>query len=101
MLPIMQKYPIILVNVAISLIITGSLMLMTDGTSRHGYEDAVLFAFMCAFAISLQLLINLCIAIYFFVKKDNEKGKTFLLSMAILVLLALVPAYLIGFWDWD
>ena len=97
----MQKYSIILINVAISLIITGFLMLMSDGTGRHGYEDAVLFALMCAFAISLQLLINLSIAIYFFIKKDNAKGKIFLLSMAILLLLALVPAHLIGLWDWD
>lgn len=99
MFPIMQKYSIIFINVAISLLITGTLMLMTDGTSRHGYEDAIIFAFLCAATLSLQLLVNLGIAIYFFVKKDKEKANLFFISMAILVFLALVPVYLIGFWD--
>ncbi len=101
MLSMMQKYPIILVNVAINLVIMGLLMLMTDGTGRHGYEEAVFFALFFAFALSFQLVINLGMAIYFFVKKDNAKGKTYLLSMAILLVLALIPTYLIGFWDWD
>ena len=99
MLPIMQKYSIIFINIGITLLITGFLMLMTDGTHRHGYEDAIIFAFLCAAALALQLIVNLGIAIYFFTKKNNEKANLFLISMAILVLLALVPAYSIGLFE--
>ena len=74
-------------------------MLMTDETSRHGYEDAIMFAFFCAAALALQLIVNLGIAIYFFIKKNNQKANLFLISMAILVLLALVPASLVGLLD--
>ncbi len=97
----MKKLSVIFINVGISLLITAFLALMTDGTSRHGYEEAILFAFACGAAIVLQLAVNLCFAIYFFIKKDNEKGKMFLISMGILVLLALIPAYILGFLDWD
>ena len=99
MLPIIQKYRIVLINLAISLLITGCLMLMTNDTSRHGYEDAIIFAFAYSLVLTLQLLVNLGIAIYFFIKKDNEKGKIFLISIAVLIVLALIPAYLIGFLD--
>ena len=90
----MEKSTIITINVVVSVLAT-LIIANSNSEGRHGYENAIMFAFLCAGVLILQLAVNLGFSIYFFVSKNNEMGKFFLLSMLLVFLVALISFSLV------
>ena len=91
----MKKSTIIIINVVVSVLATLIVISLNTG-GRHGYENAIMFALLCTGVLILQLVVNFGFSIYFFVKKNNEMGKFFLLSMLVVFLVALISFSLVG-----
>jgi hypothetical protein len=55
----------------------------------------ILFLFLSLTTVGLQLLVNLALSIYFYVMKNNQLGKYFLVSLVVVFLIG-VPVSFVG-----
>ncbi len=76
----------LIVLVVFALLIT--LPFLTSNPEEEGYShNSLEYVIGYAFLIAIQSVINLLISLYFFIIKNNEMGKAFLLSFILVLVI--------------